>query len=148
MKGQVRGQGRQTTNQFFWWPSSRPLYYTPLHGKTPLLHYWHQKKVPISQYLSHELNLYAIEKNYSQDPPLSIHLKAALCLRALSVCNIEQDSEILVCAAPVYTKPKMEVRGVAGKVLVWRKGSWCGSTTTLPLPQYLRPYCGLVMRER
>jgi hypothetical protein len=65
---------RQPTNQFFWWPGGFcPLHPTPLHGKTPLLH-WHQKKVPIPC-LSHEFNLDTIEKNYSQDPPLSIYLK-------------------------------------------------------------------------
>ena len=72
MKGQVRGQGkvRQT---IFWWPGGFcPLHLhpgTPLHGKL------HQKKVPISCF-PHEFNLDAIEKNYSQDPPLSIHLKS------------------------------------------------------------------------
>ena len=45
---------------------------TPLHGKKlPALH---QKKVPIPC-LSHEFNLETIEKNYSQDHVLSIHLK-------------------------------------------------------------------------
>ena len=104
-----------------------PVYSTPLHGKL------HQKKVPIGC-LSHKFNLDAIEKNYSQDPPLpnSIYLKSHTSPPCVVFTFQEYDSEILVCA-PVYTKPKMEERGVAGRLSVWRKGNWCGSTTTLTL---------------
>ena len=52
----------------------------------------------------------------------------------------EYGSEILVRAAPIYTKPKMEERGVAGRLLVWRKGNWCGSTTTLSYIQFCYNY--------
>ena len=76
----------------------------------------------------------AIEKNYSQDHALSIHLKKAhfASVRCLYVMSLFKNmTPKLWCAAPIYTKPKMEERGVAGRLLVWRKGNWCGSTTTL-----------------
>jgi len=82
---------------------------TPLHGKTPLL--LPAKKVPI-HCLSHEFNLDAIGKDYGHDPPLSIHLKKSLFafVRCLYVMSLSKKEE-----------------------RVWRKGNWCGSTTTLNL---------------
>ena len=97
---------------------SRGRVWLGVRANTPTpLHHCCKKKVPIP---FHEFNLDAIEKNYSQDPPLSIHLKS-LCLRALSVCNVifqEYDSEQL----PSTPNPKWR-KGV------WQKGNWCGSTT-------------------
>jgi hypothetical protein len=89
-----------------------------VRANTPTpLHHCCKKKVPIP---FHKFNLDAIEKNYSQDPPLSIHLKS-LCLRALSVCNVifqEYDSEILV---QLPSTPNQKWRKG-----VWREDYWCG----------------------
>ena len=108
MEGQVRGQGKVRQTQ------------TMVFCKIPLLH-WHQKRIPIPC-LFHEFNLDAIEKNYSQDPPLSIHLKSGTlppCVVCMYYVMSNRTPKFWCVQLPSTPNPKWR-KGV------WREDSWCG----------------------